>query len=115
MSQPTAMDWDSQMVLTITGIPSEYNGKVGGVTLNAAGRDAAISHPRAISGGTIENFLVTRQNYRPFNTGGTYRVVFVVFENMEFETRLYGGVISNIDITQKHTTIAFSQFEKVEL
>ena len=108
-----------QMEITITGIPSAYNGMVGMLTLSPPGTQRGSSIAWAFSNIRSNNSFVgsmldwTRD--RPWYKSGNYFVAFIVDESMDAIAEKgrepkFTGVIFNKSITRETVSISFEEF-----
>jgi len=98
-----------QKRIRITGIPPEYNGRVGFSGLADGDSTVAYSMPVIISDGSITNYLLQPSTTRPFTQSGNYMVVLVITSH-DIQTIYWQGAIFTRSITQETTTISFNDF-----
>jgi len=104
-----------QLSITVTGIPSTYNGKYGYIGLTNNTMDSsklkavAVSLPITISGGQITCDLLTK-NADPFTETGTYHCTLIITSDSKGNNAIWTGVKLNLKITDVVTKIQFSQF-----
>ena len=101
---------DPQKTIVVTGIPSQYNGKIGDVALAQLSNDDVAMGIAAINGGTFTVDLLEGETLAPFTGSGNYMVYFLIFESITADTYLWMGAIMSKSITNETTTISFSEF-----
>jgi len=103
--------------ITITGIPSNANYKIGVVGLGKNNGDlVAMNNPTAIAGGqfTAELYHVNDVSITdsPFADTGTYIIILFIYKQtpLNDSTRVYDGYILSKTINSAATNISFSSF-----
>jgi len=106
---------DSQKIITVTGIPTAYNGKFGDLVLIETDYPLAGSRfPVLISNGTVSMNLIDPTNgFTSFTENGMYKVLFWVRDSTG-ETDYFSGVIDSMAITEESTTIHFGDFRNAD-
>jgi len=105
--------------ITISGIPSDYEGKFGTLLLFpfpiTSSTPAIYSMEERISG-TFSLYNWKRDD--PWDGKGTFRITFLIYESVEAarnDNYIYSGVLeegTSISITKKNTDIEWSSFIK---
>ena len=104
--------------ITITDIPSEYDGKYGALMLSNKPNSAnySVYSMETISGTSFTFSLLNWNNdSHPWTGDGKYSITLFIFENLvavDTGKYLYAGVIAEEKITEITTTIAWSSFIK---
>jgi hypothetical protein len=102
-----------QKKITVTGIPAQYNGKIGITALaqSASSDTAAMSNFASINGGTVTMSLFEDADETiPFIGSGTYMVMFFIMDSINSSAFSYAGAIFSRSISDETTTIPFSEF-----
>ena len=103
---------DPQKKITVTGIPSQHNGRIGVTAITTmSSDDIFMSDFVTISGGTVTTSLFEGSSLSvPFTGSGTYMVMFLIFDTINSPEARWTGVILSKAITSETTTIPFSEF-----
>ena len=109
---------NDQIIITIDGIPSEYNGKVGMAILDTGGSgkntQIAFSMPTTITNSVSTNYMLDWANNKPFGKDGTYMIILDISESSaKGAPTLYTGVIISRKIDGNSIVMPFSQFMKL--
>jgi predicted small secreted protein len=110
----------TQLRTTITGIPSEYNGKLGWITFDTGSsrNDPTVAWAMGnISNGSVTFNMLDQKTDRPYSKTGNYFVMFLVWENLDAARArgvdsLYTGIIMSRGIGETNS-INFSEFTKM--
>ena len=106
-----------EFFITVTDIPSTYNGKYGVIILYTPASSeppsalTAYSPMEKIKGTSIKVPLYNKKD-DPWSGSGIYRITILIFENTATETWTYAGVTPETSITEKTTAIAWNSFSQ---
>jgi hypothetical protein len=109
-----------QLRTTITGIPSEYNGKLGWITFDTGSsrNDPTVAWAMGtISNGSVTFNMLDQKTDQPYNKTGNYFVMFLVWEDLDAARApgvdsLYTGIIMSRGIGETNS-IGFSELTKM--
>ena len=109
-----------QLKITVTGIPPEYNGKLGWIQLDTGSSDDDPSVAWAmgnINSASITFNILDWDTDQPYNKNGNYYVTFFLWEDIDAASAqgveaLWQGIIVSKDIGER-TSIEFSEFIKI--
>ena len=98
-----------QTTVTVTGIPSEYNGMLAFITVDIPnGHDGW--NMATISGGSATFPLLDWRDDKPYSVSGDYMVIIFIFTDLNnFANSVYDGFIMSKRI-QENTIIEWSEF-----
>jgi hypothetical protein len=110
----------AQLKATITGIPPEYNGKLGWISMDTGSskNDPTVAWAMGtVSNGSLTFNILDQKTDKPYSKSGNYFVTFFVWENLDAaSTRgvdaLYTGIIMSKAFGE-NTSIKFSEFTKM--
>ena len=107
-------DSQSQYKITITGIPSTYNGRVGLLSISTEndGTIKAWIDAVEIKNNSLTGALMDWETGSPYSKAGNYFVTFGI-HSADMDTRYWLGYISNRNISSETTIIAFTQFYSI--
>ena len=99
-----------QTTVTVTGIPSEYNGMFAFITVDIPNRHDGWNMA-TISGGSATFPLLDWRDDKPYSVSGDYMVIIFIFtDRSNFRnSSVYDGYIMSKRI-QENTTIVWSEF-----
>ena len=108
----------NQTTVTIYGIPSEYNGKVGMLIFDTGGSGdntkIAWSMPVAITNSVVVNQMLDWVTDKPFSKDGTYMLILNISESSaKGAPTLYNGMIKSNRMSGRNIVMPFSQFTKL--
>ena len=109
-----------QLKVTVAGIPSEYNGKLGWIQMDTGSsrNDPTVAWAMGnISNGSITFNILDWTTDRAYNRTGNYYISFFVWEDIDAAgargvDALWTGIIMSKDIGET-TTIELSEFTKM--
>jgi len=102
--------------ITVTGIPSDYNGMIGALVLYPSGSSeiAVYSTEEKISGNSAVFPLFNYANEAPWEGSGSFKIAILIFQNVSAAAngqRVYSGVIAeDTNITGTTTVISWASF-----
>jgi hypothetical protein len=109
-----------QLRVTVTGIPSEFNGKYGIIRMDAgpSSSDPILAwDDGTVNNGSISFNILDWVTDQPYNTTGNYYIIFSIYEDMNAFVApgveaLWQGVIRSKSIGETNS-IDLSEFTKV--
>ncbi|MDR0320108.1 MAG: hypothetical protein LBI28_01260 [Treponema sp.] len=109
-----------QLSVTVTGIPAEYNGKLGWVLMDTgpSRNDPTVAWAMGtISNGSITFNILDWKTDKPYNKTGNYFVTYFVWESLDAVRApgvdaLYTGIIMSKAFGET-TSVGFSEFTKM--
>jgi hypothetical protein len=116
----TSKKASAQLKATITGIPPEYNGKLGWISMDTGSskNDPTVAWAMGtVSNGSLTFNILDQKTDKPYNKPGNYFVTFFVWENLDAASArgveaLYTGIIMSKTFGA-NTSIVFSEFTKM--
>jgi hypothetical protein len=119
-SAPGSKSSGAQLKATITGIPSEYNGKLGWISMDTGSskNDPTVAWAMGtVSNGSLTLNILDQKTDKPYGKRGNYFVTFFVWDNLDaarakgVEAHFTGIIMSKA--FGENTSIAFSEFTKM--